>query len=375
MVALLAVALVVGGCGTGSGVGRGAAKIERVAEATPVAGPVLYGHLVAWGEGGEVEGDPIEHPLLVLVASPDISPRVVHEQRLTKRRPMWWFGDFAASPNLLVAGRRWGECDGGGSCGLNVGDAVVWTRPDSSDRLAPKPCGDTPLEIRDLDVSGIRMAFTEIFCVPRGFHSRLVVDDVADDDPPLLLKKNYSGDVRLAGEFVAWRPFPGGDIVVFDLRRKRVSYRAHIPESDSEIDLQADGKLVAAWTSGTLRKVAWFSPEQPSGHPVAVSPVRAHPGRIAVRFADDHIAFEAELSERKSVLAVADLNGHTRLVASFDRLHRRVGDFDFDGKRLTWASQHVLRFEKHCNGPPSYWQRRCWRRPIGPTTIYLAQLD
>lgn len=75
------------------------------------------------------------------------------------------------------------------------------------------------------------------------------------------------------------------------------------------------------------------------------------------------------------LLLVADLDGKLEEVASFDRSHPRVSGVDFDGKRLTWASEEVVRFSEECTGPPEDPRRQCWQRPIrGPTTIYLARL-
>ena len=57
-------------------------KVERVATADPVAGPVLHGDFVAWAEGGEREGAK-RAPLVVFSAKPGEPRHILHRQGIT----------------------------------------------------------------------------------------------------------------------------------------------------------------------------------------------------------------------------------------------------------------------------------------------------
>ena len=50
----------------------------------------------------------------------------------------------------------------------------------------------------------------------------------------------------------------------------------------------------------------------------------------------------------------------------------RVGDFDFDGKRLTWATMEIDNVTKECNSINGH--VTCSKHYSGPTTIYEARL-
>jgi hypothetical protein len=150
----------------------------------------------------------------------------------------------------------------------------------------------------------------------------------------------------------------------------------------SKIDLQADGTLVAFWwqKDGTGTVAAWFSPNEPRWHVIPIRPVLRHSYQdhslgIAVRIAKDHVVFERQLSPEKSELVVADLRGKVvQRVASFDAKHARVGDFDFDGERVTWATQEVRDVKKECWRISEAGQMTCRKIYSGPTTIYMARL-
>jgi hypothetical protein len=350
--------------------------IVPVAKAMPVAGPVLHGDYVAWGEGGIREGEPEPiQPIRVFVASPGASARLVYEQRPTRGRPEWWFGDFAGSTDLVAFERRWTDC-GTMSCDLQ-GDAAAAGLDRDSTTLSPVPC-DEPTE--SLDVDDTRVAFVEKYCVSRELRARVRVDDLADSERPRTVLDNWDGwaPIRIAGRFLAWSDETS--VVVYDLEKARISYTARLPgytANGVDLDVQADGKVVAAWgNDGENARLAWFAPEEPTSHPIPAH-ARLDQDRhtIVVRLGGDRVAFERGMSGEKTELVVADLDGKLQHIASFDRLHPRIGDFDFDGQRLTWASQRVDEFKEECNAQPGHWQRECWKRGLGPTTIYTARLD
>jgi hypothetical protein len=215
---------------------------------------------------------------------------------------------------------------------------------------------------------------------------QLGIDDVADAKPPQILFRSWDFEqVRLGGNYVAGSTWE--EIFVHDLETgRKIAYRPPLvplrigPQAREigdrfQFDIQADGKAVAVWGFGEKTKTAWFSPEEPDAHALPLRPFfDSNSPAIAIRLAGDRIAFERKFGHGKSELVVADLGGKIERVASFDRTHPRVGGFDFDGKRLTWASQDVVEVTEKCSGPPEDPRRDCWPRPVGPTTIYLAWL-
>jgi hypothetical protein len=349
----------------------------------PVAGPVLHGDQVAWGEGG-IEGGDGTGPIRVLVASPGHATRLVYESRPSKGRPEWWFGDFVASPRRISLVRSWSNCEPApyDQCGAET-DIAVGT-PAEDFRLLPrhdKGCEYEPAS-HHVDLDGDRMVFSGALCAPRcGPCPRIAVDDVTDATPPRILapKPKAVDDIRVAGSFIAARSVSWEWVAVYELPSGKLVYKAPLPAS-SKIDLQADGTLVAAWWQRERTMAAWFSPKESWKHVIPISPVLHHSyedqaPEIAVRLVNDHLAFERQVTPEKSELVVTDLNGKlVQRVASFDDKQARVGDFDFDGKRVTWAMQEVERVRKECWRISEVGHMACQEYYSGPTTIYVTRL-
>jgi hypothetical protein len=367
---------------------------EPVAEAAPNAGPVLLGDSVAWGEGG-VEGDGFA-PIRLLLGAPTAKPRVLWEQRPSRGKPEWWFKDLEGSSKRLTFVRGWSDCEPPpyDQC---VGDSeVAVAEPDGDIRSLPRhntACGFSPGS-HHVDLERDRLVFSGPYCVPQcappycrptcGPCWRIAIDDLADPKPARTLIRKFEGgdEVRTAGNFVAARS--RGRAAVYDLRSGELVYQARLPDF-SKIDLQADGKMVAVWLvrdgRGLRSGAAWFSPDEPWKHALPIRPVlyheyEEHPQRVLVRLAGDRVAFESELSPGKSALVVAGLDGKVvQRVASFDEKEARVGDFDFDGERVTWATREVRHVRKECWTISSRGHSACQDYYEGPTTIYVAHLS
>jgi hypothetical protein len=377
-----ALALSASGCGAdSSGRPRADVKIEPVAEVVPVTGPVLHGSYVAWGTGSIEGGEPVE-PIRIFAARPGGSPRLLDELPMAHNRPES-LGDLAGSPDAVGYGRGWDICSPPDyeNCGQSGADVRVGAQNRRFQVL--ETGGENCITYRP-DVDGTRVAFAKDCAVCPC--AQLGIADVSDSKPPRILARSRElfDQIRLAGNYVAGST--PRKIFVHDLETgRKLTYSPPLPppyfwahrmvDVPFQFDLQADGKAVAVWGYGEKTKTAWFSPEEPDAHALPLRPFfDSNSLSIAIRFAGDHIAFERKFGQEKSELVVADLGGKIEQVASFDRTHRRLGDFDFDGKRLTWASQQVVGFTKKCNGPPENPQRDCWPYPVGPTTIYLAWL-
>ena len=67
---------------------------------------------------------------------------------------------------------------------------------------------------------------------------------------------------------------------------------------------------------------------------------------------------------------LADLAGRTSTIARPAAPLRLRGDFDFDGRRVTWASDRIS--ESHVDCPPRGIMRPCIVLESGLTTIWLA---
>jgi len=360
-----------------------------IAKAMPLIGPVLHGDDVAWGEGGVVYEERAE-PIRVLAASPERATRVLYEgPHPSKGQPGWSIADLAASPDAIAFVRAWSDCEPApydqyvDRTDIAVGPAG---KPFQLLPRHDKGCEYFPAS-HQLDVEGSRLAFSGPFCAPGCMAcARLALDDVRDVALPRIVVPNpgAADDFRIAGSFIAVSSVSWQRARVFDLSSGKLVYQARIP-AGSMLDLQADGKLVAvSWkrdVAGRRTAAAWFSPEQPSAHAIPINPVLGHsydepgPPRIAVRIANDRLAFEQAIAPDRSELVVTDLNGNiVEHVASFDAKRARVADFDFDGKRVTWATREVRDVKKECWRISEVGHMACLEHYLGPTTIYVAHL-
>jgi hypothetical protein len=380
----LAFVLAASGCGAdSSGTPRANAKVEPVAEAVPVSGPVLHGDYVVWGAGGSIEGgEPVE-PIRISAARPPGSTRLLDELHMARNR-VEWLGELAGSRGAVAFARGWDICvpPDYGSCSDTGADVRVGAENRRFEVL--KPVGRR-CDTYGFDVAGTRVAFAQN-CRGRCPCGRLAIDDVTDARPPRTLVRGWEGfdDLHFAGRYAAGSTRDA--IFVHDLETgRKITYTPPLPPpffwghrwiyTPFRFDLQADGKAVAVWGFSGKTSAAWFSPEEPDTHVLPLHPFfDDNAGGPAIRLAANRIAFERKFGDQESELVVADLDGNVEEVATFDRRHLRVAGFDFDGKSLTWASQKVVRFIKKCNGEPEGQGRYCWPQPVGPTTIYVARL-
>ena len=320
-----------------------------------------------------------------MAASLHRPPRLVYQsQHPSKGKPEWWFGDLAASPQRIALVRAWSDCEPApyDQCGA-VTDAAVGARGEKFHVLPRRDRGcDYEPASYHIDVDGDRVVYGGAFCAPGcGSCARIAIDDIIDATPPRIVVPKPEGvdDVRVAGSFVAARSVSWERVAVYELPLGKLVYKTRVPAS-AKIDLQADGTLVAVWWEQDGAVAAWFSPNEPRKHVIAIRPVLLHPYEdhalgIAVRIAKDRVAFERQLSPEKSELVIVDLAGKVvQRVASFDAKHTRVGDFDFDGELLTWAAQDVREVTKECWRISEAGHMACQDHYSGPTTIYLARL-
>jgi hypothetical protein len=152
----------------------------------------------------------------------------------------------------------------------------------------------------------------------------------------------------LAGDHISWRQDTAGEerqsVVVFDHARNRTvqivrAPQPGLPELLEWVDLQDDGKLLV--THHSDQSVAVFEPGRqrirvvPMQMPNTGSP--NEPTTTVVRLAGDRIALIRH--SRPYELVVSDLAGDLRRLDTFDHKRRLAADFDFDGGRITWAAR------------------------------------
>jgi hypothetical protein len=282
---------------------------------------------------------------------------------------------LAASPTLVAFARGYPSCapEPGVVC------------PQAEDVLVGPPAGPFRTLVRartcSLPTAGRAFAlddgvaaYLELDCARDRI--RVVVRDVARRGRPIVLHEGAvsSGccrDVAIAGRYVAWSD--RGDVVIYDWPARRLGYRARLRRDGIDVDvgfdLQLDGKLAVAYRPVEFgrtgpRTVAWFSRSEPRAH---LLPLRGRSTRV--RIAGDRIALERYVTATTSALVVADLAARTRTVARFAPPVRLRGGFDFDGRRIAWASDRVTATREDC--PPPGQGRPCILRETGTTSVWL----
>jgi hypothetical protein len=91
-----------------------------------------------------------------------------------------------------------------------------------------------------------------------------------------------------------------------------------------------------------------------------------------VHIAGDRIVYHRFLTPTSSALSVVDLAGRARTIARFAP-PLRPGQFDYDGRRVAWASDRVTATRVDC--PPPGQGRPCVMRETGVTTIRVRRVD
>jgi hypothetical protein len=326
-------------------------------------GPELAGGSLVWTE--EAGGAGSLH-----LGSPRGGERFVYRSESLSLGRM-----FAASPTLVAFARSYPGCapQPGVVC-PQVEDALVGPPAGPFRSLVRVRKCSLPTEGRAFALDDGVAAYLELDCARDRI--RVVVRDVARRGRLIVLHDGAvsggcCGDVAIAGRYVAWSD--RADVVVYDWRARRLGYRARVRsdgiDGDVGFDLQLDGKLAVAYRpvevgrTGATR-VAWFSRSEPRAHAL---PLCGRSTRI--RIAGERIALERYVTATTSALVVADLAARTRTVARFAPPVRLRGGFDFDGRRIAWASDRVTATREDC--PPPGQGRPCILRETGTTSVWL----
>ena len=331
-------------------------------------GPVFAGAAVVWGE--ETAGTGSLHLWTSGRA------RIIY-----RSKSLALTGALAASHTLLAFERSYPSC----APQPNV------VCPQAQDALVGPPTGPFRMLVRPRTCSSANVgdavaldggvaAYFELDCERNRL--QVVARDVVHDGRPVVLHDGFASDgccrgIAIAGRYVAWSNDRRGEVVVYDRLAHRLVYRVRVGggngASELGFDLQRDGKIAVAYrplgSPGTRTvTIAWFSPATKRPHVLAL---RGADTRI--RIADDHIALERYLSPKRSALVVAGLGGGMQTVARFASPFRLRSGFDFDGRRIVWASDRVTATRVDC--PPPGQGRPCVRVESGTTTLRLRVLS
>jgi hypothetical protein len=142
--------------------------------------------------------------------------------------------------------------------------------------------------------------------------------------------------LALSGSWLAFRDADSNAIVIQEVSTGEVAYR--IPTTAGErigLDLQPNGTAaVARAGKGGPASLEWYSLLEPFAHRLPLA-ARAP----LVRLASDRLLFEQQRPHGRTALVTAGLDGATQPLARFGPRRRRVGAFDFDGRRATFAAR------------------------------------
>src|SRR5205823_8035783 len=189
-----------------------------------VAGPVLAGDRVVWGEQrGE---------LSLLSAAHDATP-------LWQSPSSWFSGPLAGSQSLVAFSRSFNGCapQPGVACPVET-QAVAGAPRGSLRPLAAAERCSTGGSGKRLAVSGTRVAYLQLTCASSSYTVR-----VSERGRVVFRHGASCCDVSLAGSYLAFR---NGDAVdEFDLRTSRLVARTVPPSTEpiAAFDVQDDGKL------------------------------------------------------------------------------------------------------------------------------------
>ena len=314
------------------------------------AGPALAGNGVVW-----VERDAGQD--VVRYAAPGRSPAVV------RRFAVAGFVEVAGSRSHVLVGRSTQSCLGTAAC---VAAEEAFAGPPTGPLVSVvrrRTCSAQAPSLPAVDVSGAVGAYASARCQPPravllrlGRRARLI-----EFEPYRSLRRRTGA--RIAGHFVALAKQWSRGVDVYDLRNAKLTYAVVLEPNESvAFDVDEDGAIAVARNGRLFRA----SPARPRLRAVAA------PGSVsAVRIGGGRIAFSASRSGGESVLGVADKGGRIRVVArpSSDRSVLRA--FDFDGDRLTWATDRIFVRERVCPSGPG---GACFTSETGKTEIRLLDL-
>jgi hypothetical protein len=331
-------------------------------------GPALAGDAVVWGE--EAGGTGSIHQWTQRLGERDL----YRSDSLALGRPL------AASPTLLAFERTYPSCKPQPNFACPQAEDALVGPPRGPFRtlVRPRTCS-IPTSSNTLALDGGLAAYLEVDCA--GQRMRVIVRDIGHSGKPLIvrdaaLSSGCCRGIAIAGRFVAWSE--RNEVVVYDRLARRPVYRARLgPKAGIDVDLgfdlQRDGKLAVSYRLIEVARagpttIGWLSPSAPRLH---VLPLRGSDTRI--RIAGDRIAFERFRTSSASVLVIVDLAGRARSVAGFAPPVSLHGQFDFDGRHITWASDRVTSTRLDC--PPPGQGRPCVRRQTGVTSIWIRAAE
>ena len=266
------------------------------------------------------------------------------------RRPRLAAGSIAASASRVVVSRhrpgRTQTCVAGGECTPSPDDVLAGSPAESLRRLvgftewlpSRGSCRRRIAQLQDdVSLSGDRIAYARrVRCLAprRPGRSQVVVRDVATG-AVRVVHRGAADRVQLAGRYLAIERHDDR-VVVRDLRKGRVAYRADMSSRD-HFSLGADGTLARTLfrkrCCSLVGRLAWHSPRSPGLHRL--------PNRVAVFsgppliYAAGRIAYVRRYDGGRT-LSVTDLSGRSRDHASF-QAPEQLESFAFDGARLAFA--------------------------------------
>jgi hypothetical protein len=319
-----------------------------------VAGPVLAGERVVWGEQG--------NGLNTLRAAHETTP-------LWQSGSSWFSGPLAGSASVIAFSRSYNGCANQPGVACPIETQAISGPPGGSLRpLAPAENCSAGGAGRRVAASGERVAYLALSCTSSSYTV------LVSERGRVVFRHGASCcDVSLAGSYLA---FKGGDAVdLFDLRTSRLVSRTAPPPNEliAAFDVQADGKLavVLRQSAGGNATVAWRAPPAGALHrlPLAVALPFAGP---AVRLVADHIVIDTVSSISTTELVSADLVGHLHTLARFARPVEQSGGIDATRSSVTWASRRITGTRVDC--PPPGQMRPCILLKSGVETVWVAGL-
>jgi hypothetical protein len=327
---------------------------------TLVAGPVLVGDRVVWGE--------LRGQTSVLIRAGDRTP-------FWHSASGWLAGPLAGSPSTISFATSSIPCSGANTA-CPVETTILAGRRGTGFIPITRPLRCVSARAgRTIAVFGSLVATVTPSC-----ESATSSVTVRDGRREIFRRGGVDCcQVALAGQTLAWSS--GGAVYVFDLATRSLRFRAAPPAGEliTAFDVQADGKLamlVGQQPDGHTT-VTWRSATEPTLHRLPLPAVLAT-HQPSLRLIGDRLVLETAPpasptnSLRRTELVVSDLSGHARVLARFSNRLEQVGGFDATARAVTWASRRITRTRLDC--PPPGQQRPCLLRKTGILTIWDATI-
>lgn len=339
------------------------------------AGPALTGDGVVWAESSGTT-------LRVRTARANGATRTLYRGDPPSDEYSWSVAALAASPARIALLRRSTFCRRGDPttvfpC-LHARQILVGggRRPLRVLATTGTCLWFSPLNEESVDVVGKTILAIESYCPGEQgpVRRRLVrynpAGRVVLRDEPMSPSACCSG-VRAAGRFVVWSS--DSLVLLYDLRKRRVVEQLEIGHGFVQaVAVQEDGKLAVlirrARSAADSLQLQWFDSGHKTPHTFPISVPAS--GLVDLELRADTIIVARRLGQG-SELAMFDLRGRVRGLARFGGRFRRAGEFDFDGARVTWATERLTSSRLDC--PPPGRRVPCFWRDSGIRSIWLAE--